>query len=53
VRVEQIDNPTADGSSLKDTLLEIKPIQDAENETLFKIDLKINGQSFITTNKSD
>jgi hypothetical protein len=50
VRVEQIDNPPADGSSLKYKLLEIKSIQDVDNETLFKIDLKINGQSFITTN---
>lgn len=50
VRVEQIANPPADGSSLKYTLLEIKSIQDVENETPFKIDLKIDGQSFITTN---
>lgn len=50
VRVEQIDNPPADASSLKYTLLEINSIQDVENETPFKIDLKINGQSFITTN---
>ena len=50
MRVEQIENPPADGSSLKYTLLEIKSIQEVDNETLFKIDLKINGQIFITTN---
>ncbi|MCX2680265.1 DUF4377 domain-containing protein [Galbibacter sp. EGI 63066] len=50
VRVEQISNPPADGSSFKYTLLEVKSIQEVDNETLFDIDLKINGQSFVTTN---
>lgn len=50
VLVDQIDNPPADGSSLKYTLLKIKSTQVVNNETLFDIDLKINGQSFITTN---
>lgn len=50
VMVEQINNPPADGSSLKYTLLKVKSIQEVNNETLFDIDLKINGQSFITTN---
>lgn len=50
VRVEPIDNPPADGSSLKYTLLEVKSIQEVDSETLFDIDLKINGQSFITKN---
>lgn len=50
VLVEQIENPPADGSSLKYTLLKVKSIQEVNNETLFDIDLKVNGQSFITTN---
>ncbi len=49
VVVEQVDNPPADGSSLKYTLQEIKSTQEVDIETLFDIDLKINGQSFITT----
>lgn len=49
VMVEQIENPTADGSSLKYTLREIKSTQEVNFETPFDIDLKINGQSFITT----
>lgn len=50
VKVEKINNPPADGSSLKYTLLEVKSIQEVNNETLFDIDLKINGQNFVTTN---
>ena len=50
VKVEPIKNPPADGSSLKYTLLEVKSIQEVDNETLFDIDLKTNGQSFITAN---
>ena len=49
VIVEQVNNPPADGSSLKYTLQEIKSTQKVANETPFEIDLKINGQSFITT----
>ena len=49
VIVEQVDNPPADGSSLKYTLQEIKSTQEVNYETPFDIDLKINGQSFITT----
>jgi len=48
VVVEQVDNPPADGSSLKYTLQEIKSTQEVDIETSFDIDLKINGQSFIT-----
>ncbi len=48
VSVEQVDNPPADGSSLKYTLQEIKSTQKVDIETPFDIDLKINGQSFIT-----
>lgn len=48
VMVEQIDNPPADGSSLKYTLLGVKSVQEVDKETLFAIDLKINGQSFIS-----
>lgn len=50
VRVEPIDNPPADGSSLKYTLLEVKSIQEVDSEALFDIGLKIDGQSFITKN---
>jgi hypothetical protein len=49
VKVEPIENPPADGSSLKYTLVEVKSIQQVDNETLFDIDLKINGENFITT----
>lgn len=50
VKVEKINNPPADASSLKYTLLEVKSIQEVDKETLFDIDLKMNGQSFVTTN---
>ena len=50
VKVEQIDNPPADGSSLKYTLVAVKSVQEVDNNTLFDIFLKINGQSFITKN---
>ncbi|WP_246040966.1 DUF4377 domain-containing protein [Flavivirga rizhaonensis] len=50
VIIESTDNPLADGSSLKYILKEIKSTQAVDNETLFDIDLKINGQSFVTTN---
>ena len=49
VKVESIDNPPADGSSLKYTLVELVSTQVIDNETLFDIDLKINGENFITT----
>ena len=50
VKVEKVNNPPADGSSLKYTLLEVKSIEEVDNETLFDINLKMTGQSFITTN---
>jgi hypothetical protein len=46
--VEQIDSPTDDSSSLKYTLEEIKSIKEVNYETPFDVDLKINGESFIT-----
>ncbi len=49
IKTEAIDNPPADGPSLKYTLLEIKSTQEIDNEVLFDIDLKINGDNFITT----
>jgi hypothetical protein len=49
VKVEPIDNPPADGSSLKYTLVEVVSTEEVDNETLFEIDLKINGENFITT----
>lgn len=49
VRTEPIANPPADGSSVKYTLQEVRSFQDVSDETMFTIDLKINGQSFITT----
>ena len=49
VKTEPINNPPADGSSMKYTLLEIKSTQEVDNETPFEIDLKINGENFITT----
>ena len=50
VKVEKINNPPADGSSSKYTLLEVKSIQEVNNETPFDVDLKMNGQNFVTTN---
>lgn len=50
VKVEQIKNPPADAGSLKYTLVAVQSIQEVNSETLFDIDLKINGQSFVTTN---
>ena len=50
VKKETIDNPPADGSSLKYTLIEIESAEEISLETPFKIDLKINGESFITRN---
>lgn len=50
VKVEHIDTPPADGSSLKYTLLEVKSIQDVDEDTLFEIHLKMNGQNFVTKN---
>ena len=49
VKTEPINNPPADGSSIKYTLLEVKSTQEVNSETLFNIDLKINGENFITT----
>lgn len=49
VRVGKINNPPADGSSLRYTLLAVKSTQEVGDETLFDIDLKINGRSFMTT----
>ncbi|WP_231372759.1 DUF4377 domain-containing protein [Aureivirga sp. CE67] len=49
VKVQQVENPPQDGSSLKYSLLEVKSTQEVNNETSFDIDLKINGESFITT----
>src|SRR5690606_5447436 len=49
VMIEQINNPPADGSSLKYTLLEVTSTQEVDNETLFDMDLKINGHSFLST----
>lgn len=53
VTVEEISNPPADGSSLKYTLKEIRSTMEVEEGTLFDIDLKINGQSFITSSEAD
>ncbi|WP_299393726.1 DUF4377 domain-containing protein [uncultured Gelidibacter sp.] len=50
VVVEQVKNPPQDASSLKYTLKEIISTQDVDPEILFDIDLKTNGQSFVTTN---
>ncbi|MEO7979032.1 DUF4377 domain-containing protein [Flavobacterium sp.] len=50
VRVEKITDPPADGSSLRYILLEVKSTQEVNNETPFDVDLKINGQNFVTTN---
>ena len=49
VKIETIDNPPADGSSLKYTLIEVESTEEVSLETQFKIDLKINGENFITT----
>jgi len=49
VLVKQVENPPADGSSLQYILKEIISTQEVDLETPFDIDLKIDGQSFITT----
>ena len=49
VKTEQIDNPPADGFSVKYTLLEVISKQEVDKETTFDIDLKVDGESFITT----
>ena len=49
VKTESIDNPPADGSFIKYTLLEIQSTEEINNDTQFEIDLKINGENFITT----
>lgn len=49
MKVDQVNNPPADSNSLKYTLLEIKLIQDIDNNVQFDINLKINWQNFITT----
>ena len=49
VKAEPIDNPPIDGNSVKYTLIKIKSTQKVDNETLFDIDLKINGENFVTT----
>lgn len=48
--VKQVDNPPADGNSLKYTLQEITSTQEVGSETSFDIDLKTNGQSFYYNN---
>lgn len=50
MKVEKINNPPADGSSYKFTLLKVKSIQEVDNETPFEVDLKRNEQNFVTTN---
>ncbi|MDD3722926.1 MAG: DUF4377 domain-containing protein [Lutibacter sp.] len=50
VVVKQVDNPPADGNSLKYTLQEITSTQEVGSETSFDIDLKTNGQSFYYNN---
>lgn len=52
VATERIDNPPADGSSIKYTLQEIISKEKVDNETLFSIYLKLNGKSFLTINSS-
>tara|TARA_B100001146_G_C16196541_1_gene441965 strand:+ start:173 stop:727 length:555 start_codon:yes stop_codon:yes gene_type:complete len=49
VKKEPVHNPQADGSSIKYTLLEVTSTQEVDPEVLFDIDLKINGENFITT----
>ncbi|WP_240475174.1 DUF4377 domain-containing protein [Neotamlana sedimentorum] len=49
VKTERINNPPADGSSIKYTLVEVTSTQEVDNDILFKIDLKRNGENFITT----
>lgn len=44
-----INNPPADGSAVSYMLLDITSTQEVPDETLFDIDLKINGENFITS----
>lgn len=52
VKMKQIDNPPLDGNSVKYTLQKIISTEKVNLETPFDIDLKTNGQNFITTNSS-
>ena len=47
--VVEVENPPADGSSQRYILKEIKSTEKVDANILFDIDLKMNGQSFITT----
>ncbi len=49
IKSESIDNPPADGSSKKYTLLKVESTQEVDDETHFDIDLKVNRTSFVTT----
>ena len=49
VKKESVINPSADGSSIKYTLLEVESTQNVDSEVLFDIDFKINGENFLTT----
>ncbi len=49
VKAETIDNPPADGSSIRYTLLSINSTQEVDFETTFEIDLKTNGTNYVTT----
>ena len=49
LKTTPINNPPADGSAISYTLLDITSTQEVPDETLFDIDLKINGENFITS----
>ena len=49
LKTTPINNPPADGSAVSYTLLDITSTQEVPDETLFAIDLKINGENFITS----
>ena len=49
LKTTPINNPPADGSAVSYTLLDITSTQEVPDETLFDIDLKINGENFITS----
>lgn len=49
VRVQEIKDPPLDGGDRHYTLLKINSTQDVDKETLFDIDLKSHGNSFVST----
>lgn len=53
VRVDNVNNPPEDGSSLKYSLLSIKSTTKVSNDVTFNMDLKTNNTNFISTTNNE